>query len=142
MRSNSDVVSRESSGVKRKNKRRSRRGGRKVQERRQKAINRELEAANAQYLAYEAAPVPEDQQNTPTIEIIDLCDDSDCDTVKIPRPPTPIEVLDTRTALSVYNHDSIPDEILLSFVKNFSNGVPNEVPQDIAWWCTFMYENQ
>ncbi|KOC58633.1 hypothetical protein WH47_06291 [Habropoda laboriosa] len=132
MRSNPVAMSGEHSGVKKK--RRSRRGGKKVQERRQKAIARDSVAAIAQKLAYVAAPTPRDVQSIPEPELIDLCDDSDEETVIIPRPPTPVEILDTRTALRVNNHENIPDSILRSYIRNYSNDTPSEVPQDIAWW--------
>ncbi|KOC63615.1 hypothetical protein WH47_02496 [Habropoda laboriosa] len=58
------------------------------------------------------------------------------------QPPTPIDIVDTQTALHVFNHEQIPDDNLVSYLRNFSNGTPDEVPPDIAWWCNFLYENQ
>ncbi|KOC58952.1 hypothetical protein WH47_00964 [Habropoda laboriosa] len=142
MRSNPAAISGECSGVKRKIKRRSRRGGKKVQDRRRKAIAQELETVTAQKLATVPAPIPGNERTTPIPDIINLCDSSDEETVILPRPPTPIEIVDTQTALNVFNHERIPDDILVSYLRNFSNGTPDEVPQDIAWWCNFVYETQ
>ncbi|KOC60714.1 hypothetical protein WH47_07710 [Habropoda laboriosa] len=111
MRSNPCVMESDCHGVKRKCKRRSRRGGKKVQERRRKAVTRELEAARAHNSASNPAPVHVDKPTAPEPEIIDISD-SDTETVIVPRPRTPIEVIDTRTALSVFDHVKIPNDIL------------------------------
>ncbi|KOC58598.1 hypothetical protein WH47_06858 [Habropoda laboriosa] len=76
-------------GVKRKCKRRSRRGGKKVQERRRKAIARELEASRAQNPASNPAPVHVEKPTAPEPEVIDICD-SDTETVVVSRPQIPV----------------------------------------------------
>ncbi|KOC60713.1 hypothetical protein WH47_07709 [Habropoda laboriosa] len=121
MRSNPCVMESDCPGVKRKCKRRS-------------PITSELEAARAHNSASNPAPVHVDKPTAPEPEIIDISD-SDTETVIVPRPRTPIEVIDTRTALSVFDHVKIPNDILISYLRNFSNGVPDEVPRDITWWC-------
>ncbi|CAK9799247.1 hypothetical protein ANTPLA_LOCUS1953 [Anthophora plagiata] len=128
-------------GVKKSRRRRSRRGGRKVQVRRLAAIKRALEELQAQKIASDTS-VPISAASGQEPEVITI-DDSDDETIPIPVPPPPIEILDTDTALKVYNHREIPEEVLVSFIRNFSNSnIPDTVPDEIANWCTFIFDNQ
>ncbi|CAK9813919.1 hypothetical protein ANTPLA_LOCUS8038 [Anthophora plagiata] len=128
-------------GVKKSRRRRSRRGGRKVQVRRLAAIKRALEELQAQKIASDTSvPISAGTRQEPEVITID---DSDDETIAIPVPPPPIEILDTDTALKVYKHREIPEEVLVSFVRNFSNSnTPDTVPDEIANWCTFIFDNQ
>ncbi|CAK9816556.1 hypothetical protein ANTQUA_LOCUS9002 [Anthophora quadrimaculata] len=132
-------------GTKKKRKRTGRRGGRKVQAKRRFAIARELAELKEQTLPY-ATPFldtePPPRPKTPEIITIESDDESDTETVYIPVPPPAIEILDTDTALKVYNHRDVPDEVLVSFVRNFIHDIPDTIPDVISEWCNATYLNQ
>ncbi|CAK9813147.1 hypothetical protein ANTPLA_LOCUS7703 [Anthophora plagiata] len=142
MRSSLDVMSNGLHGVKRRTKRRSRRAGVKVRARRQAALAREAEATSAHIPACEGVEAPASVEICKDPEVITISDDSDSETIVIPPPPPTIEIIDTDTALKVQNHFDIPDNVLISFVRNFSNGTPEEVPPEIGQWCHFVFETQ
>ncbi|CAK9797615.1 hypothetical protein ANTPLA_LOCUS1289 [Anthophora plagiata] len=123
-------------------KRRSRRAGIKIRARRQAALAKEAEATSAHIPAFEGVEAPASVEISKYPEVITISDDSDSETIVIPPPPPAIEIIDIDTALKVQNHFDIPYNVLTSFVRNFSNGIPKELPLEIGQWCHFVFETQ
>ncbi|XP_043264222.1 uncharacterized protein LOC122404352 [Colletes gigas] len=76
----------------------------------------------------------------PDVEVIDLTNDSDCEsTVLVIQPPlSPIPFIDTNQAAKVHSHQEIPTEILSRYISELPNIQNNLIPTDIYNWCAQM----